>query len=338
MAESAACSLADFIARLPKTETHLHIEGALPWELLRDLEPTVFSEPPASWADGFRFTDFAAFERDLLHKASYWFTTPERYYEAAVVLFKRMYAEHNVRYIETSFASGVMEHLGLDGAIVAEAIKSAAPRDLPVKVFMGIHHNGYTERSAGFIEEALSWEHLDGFDLHGTETLPLEPWTADLWQRARVAGKLTKAHAGEFAGPEFVWQVVEELGVSRIQHGVRAVESAPLLERLKDRDVVFDMCPISNLKLGVVPTLAEHPIRQLHDAGFTCTVSTDDPLSFGNTVNDEYRVLYERLSFNYRELGQIAANGFRLAGQTVHSMEMIEQIAILVDAYEGSGA
>jgi adenosine deaminase len=330
-------STVDFIARLPKTETHLHIEGALPWELLRGIEPLRFPEPPSSWESTYRFPDFAAFERDLLHMASFWFTSPERYHEAATVLFKRLHEEHTVRYVETSFASGVMEHHGLDGAAVAEAIKSAAPPGLPVRVYMGIHHNGYTERSERFIEASLKWAHLDGLDLHGTETLPLEPWTPDLWRRARDAGKLTKAHAGEFAGPEFVWQVVEELGVTRIQHGVRAAESATLLERLRDREVVFDMCPISNLKLGVVDCLSAHPIRRLHEAGFRCTVSTDDPLSFGNTILDEYRVLHEELRFSHRELAAIAANGFRVAGADAHSAAMMAEIEIMVAEYE-SGA
>lgn len=327
-------STVDFIARLPKTETHLHIEGALPWELLQALQPDLFAEPPASWEEAYRFPDFAAFERELLHRASFWFTSPERYHEAARVLFKRLYEEHRVRYIETSFASGVMEHFGLDGAAVAEAIKSAAPPGLPVRVYMGIHHNGYTERSEAFIEASLMWAHMDGLDLHGTETLPLEPWTPDLWRRARDAGKQTKAHAGEFAGPEFVWQVVEELGVTRIQHGVRAAESRDLLDRLRDREVVFDMCPISNLKLGVVTSLAEHPIRHLHDHGFRCTVSTDDPLSFGNTIHDEYRVLHEALQFDHRELAAIAVNGFHVAGPSAHSVAMVNEIETLVTLYE----
>lgn len=327
---------ADFIRRLPKTETHLHIEGALPWSLLQKVAPQHFKESPASWDAAYRFPDFATFERELLHMASFWFTDAERYHEAARVLFRELHEDYNVRYLETSFASGVMEHLGLDGAVVAEAIKSAAPAGLTVRVFMGIHHNGYTERSESFIEASLGWGHLDGLDLHGTETLPLEAWTADLWKRARDAGKRTKAHAGEFSGPDFVWQVVEELGVTRIQHGVRAIESTHLIERLKLRDVVFDMCPISNLKLGVVPSLAEHPIRELHEAGFCCTVSTDDPLCFGNTILDEYHALRDELGFSFRQLGEIAANGFRVAEEGLPE-SIGEEIELLVKAYE-SGA
>ncbi|NBD38287.1 MAG: adenosine deaminase, partial [Verrucomicrobia bacterium] len=173
--------------------------------------------------------------------------------------------------------------------------------------------DGYTERSRPFIEASLDWDEVDGLDLHGTETTPLQPWTADLWQRARAAGKGTKAHAGEFAGPAFVERVMDELGVRRIQHGTRAAESPELVRRLREEGAVLDMCPISNLKLRVVPSLSEHPVRHLHDEGVMVTVNTDDPVSFGNTLTEEYTVLHQELGFSYAELGEVAANGFRNA-------------------------
>ena len=305
--------LKGFLSRLPKTETHLHIEGALPWDLLNTLDPKAFPTPPASWDDHYKFANFAEFEKALLDMAFAWFKTPERYHEAASQIFNRLYEEERVRYVETSFASGMIEHLGLDGSAVADAIKSAAPAGLTVNVFMGIHHNGFTERSRPFIEDCLKWKSLDGLDLHGTETMPLEPWTAKVWKRAREAGKRTKAHAGEFAGPEFVWQVVEELGVTRIQHGVRAIESPKLVKHLRDIGAVLDVCPISNVKLGVVERMEDHPIRELFKSGITCTLSTDDPVSFGNTLSEEYTALHQQCGFSYADLGELAANGFRHA-------------------------
>jgi adenosine deaminase len=327
-----------FLRRLPKTETHLHIEGALPWELLNTLDPGRFPSPPESWEDHYKFRSFADFERALLDMAFAWFTSPERYHEAAKAVFQRLREEENVHYVETSFASGMIEFLGLDGRAVAEAIKAAAPPGLPVRVFMGIHHDGYTERSRGFIEESLAWDSLDGLDLHGTETTPLEPWTADVWRRAREAGKQTKAHAGEFAGPEFVWQVVEELGVMRIEHGVRAVESPKLVRHLRDIGAVLDVCPISNVKLGVVERMEDHPIRELHREGVVCTVSTDDPISFGNTLTEEYTALFSELGLGYAELGQLAANGFRQAIDGSGNFDrQIAEIERLVGEFNDNG-
>lgn len=326
--------LRGFLKRLPKTETHLHIEGALPWELLNSLDPARFNSPPRSWKDHYKFSSFADFEKGLLNMACAWFTSPERYHEAASLVFHRLAEDENVRYIETSFASGMVEYLELDGKAVAEAIKAAAPPGIPVMVFMGIHHDGYTRRSRNFIEDSLSWDCLDGLDLHGTETVPLEPWTAGLWERARASGKVTKAHAGEFSGPEFVWQVIEELGVRRIQHGVRAVESPRLVRHLRDMGAVLDVCPISNVKLGVVDRMADHPVRQLHEAGVVCTISTDDPISFGNTLTEEYAALNQELAFSIPELGDLAKNGFREAmGDRAYLDKWIAEVDSLVAEY-----
>jgi adenosine deaminase len=328
-----------FLKRLPKTETHLHIEGALPWELLHSMDPGRFHTPPLSWQDHYRFSSFTEFEESLLELACAWFTSPERYHQAAKTLFRKLAGEDNVRYIETSFASGMIEFLGLDGAEVARAIRDAAPDGVPVRVFMGIHHDGYTPRSRHFIEDSLGWEALDGLDLHGTETTPLEPWTGDLWERARAAGKRTKAHAGEFAGPEFIVRVIEELGVKRIQHGVRAVESPQLVRRLKEMGAILDICPISNVKLGVVERMADHPLRELHRSGVVCTVSTDDPMSFGNTLEQEYAALYTELGLSFAEMGELAANGFRHApGGAEAFAGDLEEIARLVAAFDAGPA
>jgi len=339
MPYEASPELKDFLQRLPKTETHLHIEGALPWDFIHRLDPERFSKPPASWDDDFRFGDFAEFETELLDMACAWFTSPERYYEAASHIFEKLYREEHVRYLETSFASGMIEFLGLDGKAVTEAIHAAAPDGLVVKVFMGIHHNGYTDQSRGFIEDCLGWESLNGLDLHGTETIPLEAWTADLWKRARDAGKVTKAHAGEFTGPEFIARVVEELQVKRIQHGVRAIESSELMDQLRDIGAVLDICPISNVKLKVVDSMRAHPIGDLIKAGITCTVSTDDPVSFGNSLGEEYTALYKELGFSHAALGELAKNGFRNAiGDNGQFDKRLSEIDKLVGEFESTSA
>jgi adenosine deaminase len=301
-----------FIRALPKTETHLHLEGALPWELLSRLDADRYRDPPASWRDDFRFTSFAHFEQELLSYVFAWFVSPDRYHQAAQEVFAR-HLDQNVKYVETSFASGVVEFGGVDGRAAAEAIRAAVPPGLTVKIFLGIHRNGYNEKTRGFLEECVHWNALDGLDLHGPETLPLEPWTGDLWKKARAAGKHTKAHAGEFAGPASVRQVLEELGVRRIEHGIRAIEDPDLVTRLRDDGIALDVCPISNVKLGVVESFEAHPLRALLDAGVLCTVSSDDPVSFGNSLTDEYVALATRMGFSRSELAAVALNGFRVA-------------------------
>lgn len=308
---SSDSSLAAFIQSLPKTETHLHLEGALPLELLQQVRPE-FARPPASWAPDFKFRDFAQFETELLDMAFSWFTSPEHYHEAAKLIFARHVA-HHVKYVETSFASGVIEFLGLDGREVLAAIRAAVPAGLEVRVFLGIHHNGAGPKMMPLLEQALGWKDLAGIDLHGTESFPVEPWTAPYWEAARRAGKYTKAHAGEFMGADFVRRILDELHPQRIEHGVRSIEDPSVVAEIKQRGIALDMCPISNHKLMPGVTLATHPIRQLGDAGVKVTISTDDPISFGNTLTDEYLALAERRGFTRKELARLARNGFEVA-------------------------
>lgn len=306
---TADAATLEFIRRLPKTETHLHIEGALPFELLQKLDPQKFTKPPRPWLPDYRFASFDEFNDLILRLLGPWFTSAERYHEAAKLTFARLAAQ-NVRYVETSFHLAIVEFIPARGEQILQAVLDAAPPGLEVRVFAGLLRNGHQGSIPAVLKDALRWKWLAGLDLHGHETLPLEDWTADVWRRARDAGKETKAHAGEFGGAANVREAVERLGVLRVQHGVRAIEDPAVVALLAREGVTLDITPISNVKLAVVPSLAEHPIRRLLAAGVRCTVSTDDPLIFGNTLTDEYAGLATDAGFARRELVQLAQNGF----------------------------
>lgn len=299
-----------WLRSLPKTETHLHIEGGLPLNLLREVRPD--TPEPESWADDFKYRDFAHFEDQLLDWVFAYYTSPENYHRSAKQQFEQ-HLELGVKYVETSFASGVVEFGGLPGKEVYEAIQSAAPKGLEVRVFMGIHHNGCGPKMRPVIEDSLTWDGFAGLDLHGTEDIPLEPWSAEIFAEARVLGKFTKAHAGEFMGADFVQRVVVECGAQRVQHGVRAVEDPLVVQLLADKQIPLDICPISNHKLMPGITLENHPIRELVDAGVKVTVNTDDPINFGNDLLDDYEALFHYRGFTRAELKQLARNGLEIA-------------------------
>ncbi len=301
-----------FIRRIPKTETHLHIEGGLPYELLVELDPQRFpEEAPFRHAD-YRYPSFVEFENLLIGHAMEWFNSAERYHQACEAMFEKM-ASLNIKYVETSFHLHMSEFIGVPGSEILAAIKSAVPAGMEVRIIGGMVRNGYTPFMKPIIDELHLWEDLDGIDLHGQEWLELEDWAQPVWQRCREAGKIVKAHAGEFGGPDKIREALDELGSRRIQHGVRAVEDEDLLQRLADEGAVLDVCPLSNEKLQVFPALEEHSLRKLVDAGVTCTINTDDPLCFGNDLLDEYRALATRLDFDQAELAQLAKNGFEHA-------------------------
>lgn len=308
-------SLAGFIQSLPKTETHLHVEGALPYELLRAWKPEDYPEFPAFRERSYRYETFPAFEGQLLDNALPWFTSAERYYEAAKVMFARHVAQ-NVKYVETSFHLPVTGFINVPGPEIIAAIKSAAPEGLEVRVFAGMLRSDISGALRPVIDELHQWTDLSGVDLHGVEVMPTEPDTAKVWAKLRAAGKVTKCHAGEFDGAARVREAVEQLGVTRIQHGIRAIEDPAVVKLAVERDVTFDVCPISNVGLQVVPTMAQHPLRRLSEAGIRCTISTDDPLCFANSINEEYLAISHGLDFTRRELARFARNGFEVASMS----------------------
>ncbi|MEO6004802.1 MAG: adenosine deaminase [Opitutus sp.] len=297
---------------MPKTETHLHLEGALPYELLTAWQPDQYPPNPAFRQPGFRYATFSEFNDILLRHALPWFVSAQRYHEAAKAIFAGHVA-NNVRYVETSFHLPVTQFINVPGREIIAAIRSAVPAGLEVRIFAGMLRSDIAGPLRAVIDQLHTWDELAGVDLHGHEDLTTEPDTAAVWAKLRSAGKVTKCHAGEFGGAGKVRESIEVLGVTRIQHGIQAIDDPAVVQLAVDQNVTFDMCPISNIRLKSVPSWSAHPIRRLMAAGVRCTVSTDDPLTFANTVNDEYVALAENLAFSRAELVQVAGNGWAVA-------------------------
>lgn len=334
MSDSASDSAAldAFIQALPKTETHLHLEGALPYGLLHAWKPDVYPETLYTHAPDYRFPSFPKFDEVLLGHALPWFVSAGRYHEAAKAVFAKHVAQ-NVRYVETSFHLPVTQFIGVPGREIIAAIRSAVPAGLEVRIFAGMLRTDYAGPLQAVIDDLENWDELAGVDLHGHESTPTENWTAPRWARLRAAGKITKCHAGEFDGAARVREAIEQLGVTRVQHGVRAIEDPEVVALAAERGVTFDTCPISNVKLGVFSGHAAHSLRALMAAGVNCTVSTDDPLVFGNTLADEYRALAVEGGFTRAELGAVARAGWRAAsvGPALRAMA-IGEISRVVSA------
>jgi adenosine deaminase len=302
----------EFIQALPKTETHLHVEGALPYELLTAWQPKQYPANPPFRARSYRYKTFPDFEKILLDAALPWFTSAERYHEACKVMFAKHVAQ-NVRYVETSFHLPVTKFINVPGPEIIAAIRAAAPAGLEVRAFAGMLRSDITGDLRPTINQLHMWEGLAGVDLHGFEQMPTAVETAEVWARIRAAGKVTKCHAGEFDGAARVREAIELLGVKRVQHGVRSVEDPAVMKLAADKGVTFDVCPISNVGLKVAPSIREHPLRRLMKAGIRCTISTDDPLCFANSLNEEYTALALEGNFTRAELARLARNGWEVA-------------------------
>ena len=319
-----------FIEALPKTETHLHIEGAIPWEIFQHRFPKEFQEVPEFRHPEFRYDNFSHFENILIDHALKIIKEAADYAQIAQKVFDQ-HLRQNVRYVELSFHAGIMEFLKIPGEEIISAIRSVVPKELEVRIFLGMSRDSYTDYLGPILEDAVErWDGLHGIDLHGPEDLTNLDWIPRLWNIGKVNGRLLKAHAGEFGPASNVSWAVNELGVKRIQHGINAIKDEEVMKLLADQGVVLDICPISNYKLRVINCWGDYPIRNFIEMGIPCTISTDDPLSFGNCLLDEYKALYQKLGFNAGELAQFAKNGFAAADfsddQRVKAIKEIDQL------------
>jgi adenosine deaminase len=226
----------------------------------------------------------------------------------AGAIFRSLLAQ-NARYVDLSFDIVRALDRRLDIGAVVATIKAAAPPGLTARVFAAFSQHKPERTPPSVVATILDAPGLEGISLHGDETVKSTAYFAD----ARRRGMLTKAHAGELACPDSVTKVLELLGVRRIELGVRAIENEALVERLVAEAVTLDVCPWSNVRLGVVRDLATHPIRRLHERGVRMTVSTDDPTVFGRTLTQELVSLVDDLGFGPLEIIRLQANAFAVA-------------------------
>jgi adenosine deaminase len=131
-----------------------------------------------------------------------------------------------------------------------------------------------------------------------------------VFERALAEGLRVVAHAGEEGPPQYVWEALDLLGAARIDHGVRSAEDPHLLERLARDRVPLTVCPLSNVKLRVFPSLEAHNLKALLDRGLCVTVNSDDPAYFGGYVNDNFLAAQRALGLSVADVAQLAANSF----------------------------
>jgi adenosine deaminase len=141
--------------------------------------------------------------------------------------------------------------------------------------------------------------------------------------RARDAGFFLSAHAGEEGPPSYVWEALDVLGVTRIDHGNRSLEDETLVRRLARDQVPLTMCPLSNLRLRVVDDLRHHPLRRMMDKGVIVTVNSDDPAYFGGYVNQNYVAVSEALGLERDEIAAIVRNGIKVSLMTAPEKDKV---------------
>ena len=302
-----------------KLELHLHLEGAAPPDFVRSLAKEKNVDLGGIFAEdgGYAYTDFWDFLR-VYEAATSVLTSPEDYARLTKTVLEQS-AQAGVIYSETFLSpdfcggrdvSAWKEYL----AAIREAADAVEASDGIILrgIVTCIRHFGpdkAKETALCAAETAGDW--LVGFGIAGDEKTGHPRDFEYSFDLAREAGLRLTAHAGEWGGADSVRNALDHLRVERIGHGVRAIEDPALVERLARDQIVLEVCPGSNVALGVYPDWAGHPIVRLRDAGVPVTVSTDDPPFFHTTMISEYNHLAE--TFGWDESDFSALNETALA-------------------------
>ncbi len=307
------------VADLPKIELHLHHEGAAPPAFIRQLAHEKKIDLSGIFKpDGtYDFRDFAHF-LSVYEAACEVLKSPEDFRRLTLAILEES-AANGVVYTETflspDFCGGGDLPAWRDYLSAVQDAADEAERKFDITmrgVVTCVRHFGPEQAKQSAMcaaETAGDW--ITGFGMGGNESMHSQgdfKWAFDC---AREAGLRLTTHAGEFGGPESVRDAIRHLEVERIGHGVRAAEDADLLHELKDRDVTLEVCPGSNVVLGLFPDFGSHPIRDLRDAGVKVTVSTDDPPFFHTTMRREYEMLGQAFGWtaeDFTALNETALN------------------------------
>lgn len=292
---------------LKKVELHLHLEGAAPPAFIRSLakEKNMSIEGVFDENGAYSYTDFWDFLK-VYEAATECLKTPDDYARLTSAVLENC-AEHGVVYAETFLAPDFCGggdiiawreylHAMQEAADQAEKESGIILRGIPTAV----RHFGpdAAKKSAKCaVETAGDW--IVGFGMGGDEKFGAPSDFAYAFDMAREAGLKITSHAGEWSGPEEVRATIQDLKAERIGHGVRAIEDADLVREIVDKGIVLEVCPGSNVALGVHADWAGHPIQKLRDAGVKVTVSTDDPPFFHTTMTNEYEMLSR--TFGWKE-------------------------------------
>jgi len=313
----------DFIRRLPKAELHLHLEGTILPSTLAELSSR-HDERPLTLPEAealYRFSDFTEFIESF-KAVTRRLKDPEDYELAAWRMMQQLSAQ-GIVHAEVYISVGVIymwrnfDPRCFEPIFAAlERARERAASELGLSlywIFDAVRHFTVEEADRVFRKAAELRAHypsIIGIGLGGDERRTgSEPFRA-LYERARADGLRLTNHAGETTGPEAIWEALA-IGSERIGHALSAIHDSALLQSLKQRGVAMELNPTSNVRTGVCPSFASHPLRYYFDNHLLVTINSDDPAFFGSDLANEYFLAHTEQGFTRDELRQLAANSIR---------------------------
>ncbi|MFG2800368.1 adenosine deaminase [Streptomyces pseudovenezuelae] len=326
---------------LPKAELHLHIEGTLEPELAFELAARNGVELPYADTDtlrkAYRFEDLQSF-LDLYYELMAVLRT-ERDFEDLANAYLARAAAQGVRHAEIFFDPQAHLARGVEMGTVVEGLgraleHSQAVHGVSTQLIMCFLRDESAESALETLEAAKPYlDRIVGVGLDSAEVGHPPAKFREVYEAAAAMGLRRVAHAGEEGPPEYIVEALDVLGVERIDHGLRCMESPTLVERLVRDRVPLTLCPLSNVRLRTVDVLGDHPLPAMLDAGLMCTVNSDDPAYFGGYAGDNFEAVRVALGLGEEQLRELARNSF-LASFLEHDEGLRARYLAEVDAYE----
>ncbi len=308
-------NIEEAIRALPKAELHIHTLGSIRPTTLLDIineSDSTRSMSEEQMSKMFQYDDFPHFIET--YKTIIRYITHEEYFERITFEMLGDCSKSNIKYVEASLSPIDHVEQGLDYFKMIQAVRRGLRRGEKVfDIESDIRIDLVRELDSRAAMQVLDWveedmEKIVSVDIGGSEDrFPPAPFV-DVFQRARDMGLHLIAHAGEAAGPQSIWDAIRLLQVERIGHGVSAREDLRLMAELKERGIVIEACPISNVRTKAVSSIEDHPVREFYDYGLNVTVNSDDPTLFNTDLNNEYLQLHRHLGFTLQELAQLSLN------------------------------
>ena len=309
----------ELIKNIPKAELHLHIEGSLEPELMIKLaERNKIELPFASVEEvraAYEFSDLQSF-LDIYYAGAGVLLQEQDFFDLTWAYLERVHRE-NVRHVEIFFDPQTHTDRGVPFQIVITGIHKAlveAEEKFGMTSYLILCFLRHLSEDAAMatLQEALPFRGwIEGVGLDSAEVgFPPEIFER-VFAKATKEGFRKVAHAGEEGPPEYIWQALDLLGVSRIDHGVRCMEDEKLVVRLAKEKTPLTVCPLSNTKLRVFNKMEDHNLKEMLDAGLCVTINSDDPAYFGGYMNDNFLATQKGLKLSQEDVVEIAKNGFR---------------------------
>lgn len=308
----------NFLYQMPKAELHMHLEGSIEPEMMmaigrRNNIKLPFTDENAARA-AYQFKDLQSF-LDIYYHSAEVLQTEQDFYDMTWAYLQRCHLQH-VIHSEPFFDPQTHTDRGIALETVINGIRHAlndAEEQLGIStcLIMCFLRHLSADEAMQTLEQALPFkDDIVAVGLDSSESGYPPSLFQQVFERAMEEGFLTVAHAGEEGPPEYIRQALELLHVKRIDHGVRSSEDPDLIQRLIQDQIPLTVCPLSNVKLRVFNSMADHNILSLLNVGLKVTVNSDDPAYFGGYIHENFLALYNALQLNRGQAGQLARNSF----------------------------